>query len=202
MSSSPAPNSPAATLMATNPKLDASNHRPEGLVGELKKPTIETGEEEWRYALCDCFEDMRICRQVCYCPCFTFGKLAWRVQHDGDMEGYESCNQSVIPSPRSLSFFIKVLCILYYLACNSRVHWALLAMQISDIRRKYNIKGTCLKDWTKALCCHDCAMVQAERELKARENGAEKVVNEEPKLESMAMQPVRTLCSSGCCNGA
>lgn len=51
------------------------------------------------------------------------------------------------------------------------MHWVPTAMQSSELRGKYNLKGNCCIDVTKGCCCTCCALVQAEKEAKFQIGG-------------------------------
>jgi hypothetical protein len=49
------------------------------------------------------------------------------------------------------------------------LHWIPESMQRSDIRRKYNLQGSCITDIAAACCCALCDLVQQEKESEIRE---------------------------------
>jgi len=49
------------------------------------------------------------------------------------------------------------------------LHWILEAMQRSEIRKKYNLKGSCLTDIAAACCCVLCDLTQQEKESRHHE---------------------------------
>lgn len=57
------------------------------------------------------------------------------------------------------------------------LHWVLEALQRSQIRAKYNLKGSFITDLAAACCCVLCDLTQQEKETKFREaqilNGGE-----------------------------
>lgn len=42
-------------------------------------------------------------------------------------------------------------------------------MQRMEIREKYNLEGSCLKDLALSFCCHCCSMIQDDKEAEHRE---------------------------------
>lgn len=58
-------------------------------------------------------------------------------------------------------------------------------MQLSDLREKHNLEGSCLKDLAVTCCCFCCSLVQAEKESKER--AGEKTVTQQYGGEQMVM---------------
>ncbi|KAF2178519.1 PLAC8-domain-containing protein [Zopfia rhizophila CBS 207.26] len=120
--------------------------------------------QSWKHSLFECFSPPSLCLVTCCLPCVTFGKTHHRTRKNGNMEGYEPINTS---------------CLLFYLSSCFGVHWALQAMQMQDIRERYNLEGSCVGDIFKACCCGCCALIQAEKESEEHEKGMKGVVNEQ-----------------------
>jgi len=48
-------------------------------------------------------------------------------------------------------------------------HWVLEALQRSEVRRKYNLKGSFITDIAVSCCCVLCDLTQQEKETQVRE---------------------------------
>ena len=55
------------------------------------------GEQAWSISLWDCFNPSELCCKACCVPCVAYGKTQHRMGHNGNLEGYSSCNSSVRP---------------------------------------------------------------------------------------------------------
>lgn len=53
------------------------------------------GAQSWFNSFWSCFNPVDTCLITCCVPCFTFGKTHHRLQHQGNLEGYEAINTSV-----------------------------------------------------------------------------------------------------------
>jgi len=113
-----------------------------------------TDARPWSSAFFGCFSPIDLCC-ITYClPCVTFGKTHHRTRKNGNMEGYEPINTS---------------CLLLLGSACVGCHWIPMALQSSDIRKKYGLQGSCLEDIAKACCCALCSLVQNEKESTLRE---------------------------------
>jgi hypothetical protein len=59
------------------------------------------------------------------------------------------------------------------------------AMQMQDIREKYNLEGNCTTDLLKSCCCLCCSVIQSEKESQGRQG--EKVIDQQYGGEQMVM---------------
>ncbi|KAF2034552.1 PLAC8-domain-containing protein [Setomelanomma holmii] len=119
---------------------------------EPGKLSSKTTGRPWSANFWGCFAPIDLCAITCCFPCVTFGKVAHRMDHNGDMSGYEPLNTS---------------CLLFYLSTCFGLHWVPQSLLLSEIREKHNLEGSCVMDLVKSCCCGCCALVQAEKETKA-----------------------------------
>ena len=84
------------------------------------------------------------------CPCVTFGRTHHRLHKSGSLEGYHFVNASCILS-----------CVSGILPC---LPLAMLTIQRADVRKKYNLEGSCLTDMAINCCCGVCSLVQQDKE--------------------------------------
>ncbi|KAF2683450.1 PLAC8-domain-containing protein [Lentithecium fluviatile CBS 122367] len=127
---------------------------------------------QWSNGFWGCFSPPSLCCLTCCVPCVTFGKTHHRLRKNGDMQGYEPINTS---------------CLLFCASSYFGVNWILNAMQLQDLREKYNLEGSCTEDLVKSYCCLCCSIVQAEKESKEREIENRGVVNQQYASENMVM---------------
>jgi Cys-rich protein (TIGR01571 family) len=109
---------------------------------------------EWSSGFFGCLSPIDACLMTYCCPCVTFGKTHHRMMKNNSMEGYEPVNTS---------------CLMFLGSACFGLHWVLEAMQRSEIRKKYNLQGSCLTDIAVACCCVLCDLTQQDKETALRE---------------------------------
>jgi len=125
-----------------------------GNAGETINSKSAEGAQGWSNQFFGCCSPIDLCL-ITYClPCVTFGKIHHRTRKNGNMEGYEPINTS---------------CLLFLASACFGLHWIPESMQRADIRRKYNLEGSCLTDIAIACCCALCDLTQQEKETTIRE---------------------------------
>jgi len=136
-----------------------NSFRAEGLAQEpatQTSPPVSNGvahrpgdfTEEWQHGLFSCFSPTGLCLKAHFCPCFVFGKTQARLR-DPSMRSYEAVNAD---------------CLLY---CG--LGWAYQFLKRKEMRERYNIGGTDLKDCMVSWCCHCPSLIQMEKEVVARQ---------------------------------
>jgi Cys-rich protein (TIGR01571 family) len=109
---------------------------------------------DWNSGFFGCCSPIDTCLITWCLPCITFGKTHHITRKGGNLEGYEPINTSCL-------LFLGSMCV--------GLHWIPQSMQRADIRRKYQLKGTCITDLAVACCCALCDLVQQEKEATYRE---------------------------------
>ncbi|KAK8927955.1 Protein PLANT CADMIUM RESISTANCE 2 [Metarhizium anisopliae] len=126
--------------------------------GEVVNSKSPESAQSWAAGFFDCFNPIDTCL-ITYClPCVTFGKTHHRVRKNANLDGYEPINTS---SGKQCLLFCGAGCF--------GLHWIPMAMQRMNIRDKYNLKGSCLKDILTSCCCHCCSLIQQDKEAEHRE---------------------------------
>jgi len=103
----------------------------------------------WNSDIFHCFGDSNICCVSCFCPCIQYGR------------NIEAFNQKPCIYPCLIFFFLN------FLVGSS---WIVSHATRGEIRAKYGINGSCLKDCCCHVWCRCCALAQEGREIKARNN--------------------------------
>ncbi|CAK7265918.1 hypothetical protein SEPCBS57363_001832 [Sporothrix epigloea] len=112
------------------------------------------GAQSWSESFFGCLSPIDLCL-VTYClPCVTFGKTHHRLHKDANLAGYEPINAS---------------CLLLFGSACCGLFWLPMAIQRSDIRKKFNLEGDCILDIAASCCCALCVLTQDEKEVKARD---------------------------------
>ncbi|KAL2207925.1 PLAC8 family protein [Sarocladium strictum] len=112
------------------------------------------GAQSWFSSFFSCFSPVDTCLITCCVPCVTFGKTHHRLRKNGNLDGYEPINTS---------------CLLFCGSSCFGVHWIPTAMQRENIREKYNLEGSCVKDLLASFCCPCCTLMQSDKEAAHRE---------------------------------
>lgn len=115
---------------------------------------------EYHSGFFGCCSPIDTCLMTYCLPCVTFGKTHHRLHKDASLTGYSPINTS---------------CLLFYGAAIFGLHWVPQAMQRSEVRERYNLKGSCLTDIGAACCCVLCDLVQQDKEVTFRQ--AEQAAN-------------------------
>ncbi|KAF1355855.1 PLAC8-domain-containing protein [Lizonia empirigonia] len=140
--------------------LDFSLHQP----GQIRHPNMDDGSSHtWKHSLCACNGDMSTCLTGLFCPCILSGRTAYRLSQKSkkadptDMLAHSSTNGH---------------CIAMTLACGVGLGWVFPMLQRTRIRHLYKLEGSCGDDLVKGCCCCCCVSVQNEREVRGREESA------------------------------
>ncbi|KAF1989372.1 PLAC8-domain-containing protein [Aulographum hederae CBS 113979] len=107
---------------------------------------------EWQHGICGCGS---ACFMACCCPCFTYGKVHYRLKNPDDptLQGYSSLNSC---------------CCLFCLVMHSGVgHCVLQLFQRIEVREDLGIQGNAVKDCLVVYCCTCCSMAQNDNETKS-----------------------------------
>ncbi|KAF2666618.1 PLAC8-domain-containing protein [Microthyrium microscopicum] len=125
---------------------------------------------EWHNSGSDCCSPFSTCALAWCCPCFVHGRVQHRVNKDGMLNGYSSCNMN---------------CCAWACLAHFGCQWILQMMSRGEIRRKYNLKGDGCTDCLCACCCTPCDLAQQDKEAEHQEkqrlmgNGAQ-AINVQP----------------------
>ena len=140
--------------------LDFSLHQP----GQIRHPNMDLdASKAWKHSLCSCGPDVATCFTGLFCPCILSGRTAYRLSQKSkkadptDMLAHSSTNGH---------------CIAMTLACGVGLGWVFPMVQRTRIRHLYKIEGSCGDDLVKGCCCCCCVSVVNEREVRSREESA------------------------------
>ncbi|KAF9700633.1 hypothetical protein EKO04_001855 [Ascochyta lentis] len=140
--------------------LDFSLHQP----GQIRHPNMDSGTPQtWKTSLCACNSDVSTCLTGLFCPCILSGRTAYRLSQKSkkadatDMLGHSSTNGH---------------CVAMTLACGVGLGWVFPLLQRTRIRHLYKLQGSCGDDLIRGCCCCCCVAVQNEREVRGREESA------------------------------
>lgn len=140
--------------------LDFSLHQP----GQIRHPNMDLdASRAWKHSLCACTPDVSLCLTGLFCPCVLSGRTAYRLGQKSrkadptDLLGH-SCTNSH--------------CLAMTLACGVGLGWVFPMLQRTRIRHLYKLEGSCGDDLVKGCCCCCCVSVLNEREVKSREESA------------------------------
>ncbi|QSS55159.1 DUF614 domain-containing protein [Histoplasma capsulatum var. duboisii H88] len=152
---------PAYMTPITIPDTHHLSHFP----GQVAHPNQRLQGDTWNHGLCDC-SDIGTCCLGLFCPCILYGRTTYRLNRKSERKdptnllGYETCNAS---------------CTVMALFCGCQ--WLLATIQHSRTRRAYGIPGSIPSDCVRATCCTCCTLIQDEKEIKTREEGARQTVS-------------------------
>lgn len=73
-----------------------------------------------------------------------------------------------LPTAQQLAYH-TCQCLLFCGSSCFGVHWIPTAMQRQNIREKYNLEGSCVKDLVASFCCPCCTLMQSDKEAAHRE---------------------------------
>ncbi|GAQ77903.1 hypothetical protein KFL_000050400 [Klebsormidium nitens] len=116
---------------------------------EQPPQTNRGSEEGWHHGLFDCFSDIPLCLQTCFCPCITVG------------QNIEVIDNGVTPCPLGAAFwylFQQVTGCACIYSCMYR----------SRLRAKYHLPEEPCWDCCVHGCCLPCALCQEYKELRTR----------------------------------
>lgn len=140
--------------------LDFSLHQP----GQIRHPNMDlSSDKTWKHGLCACGPDVGTCLTGLFCPCILSGRTAYRLSQKSrkadptDLLGHSSTNGH---------------CVAMTLACGVGLGWVFPMLQRTRIRHLYKLEGSCGDDLLKGCCCCCCVSVVNEREVRSREEAA------------------------------
>lgn len=140
--------------------LDFTTHQP----GQIRHPNMDLDSSKtWKHGLCACTPDPSLCLTGLFCPCILSGRTAYRLSQKSrkadptDLLGHSSTNSH---------------CLAMTLACGVGLGWVFPMLQRTRIRHLYKIEGSCGDDLVKGCCCCCCVSVVNEREVRSREESA------------------------------
>merc|ERR1712088_1214945 len=102
------------------------------------EPGTQAAEAEFTHGLFDCFGDCIVCIKTLWCPCLVSCDIA---------EGVDE-NKLLY----CIGFLLLPTCI--------------AAIQRQQVRNKYAIEGTIVKDCLLSWCCLACVLCQSARQVK------------------------------------
>ncbi|KAJ9150341.1 hypothetical protein NKR23_g3814 [Pleurostoma richardsiae] len=106
----------------------------------------------WSNSLMDC-SPCDACLLGTFLPCVLLGKTSERMR-DPSMQTYETVNTDCL-----------LMCgITYFTGCG----WIYAMLKRTEIRERYGIQGSGTSDCCSAYWCSCCALIQQEKEVKAR----------------------------------
>ncbi|KAI9794478.1 MAG: hypothetical protein M1833_000391 [Piccolia ochrophora] len=112
--------------------------------------------QEWRNGFWDCCSPSGTCCMGYWCPCILFGKTQHRLK-DPTLQSYDTFNGN---------------CIGWWALTCVGLQWAFQMMKRGELREQYNLDGSGFKDCCGAYCCPCCGLVQEEKEVLFRTQGA------------------------------
>lgn len=140
-----------------------SEHKP----GQIAHPNMDlttTGSKhQWKHSLCECSGDIGTCMTGVFCPCVLYGKTGHRLglksekKDPTEMLGWSWANTQC--SIMAMATFCG-LCGIFPLIHRTR------------LRHQYHLEGSLPSDIVKACCCCCCSTIQNEREIRDREERA------------------------------
>ncbi|KAH6908821.1 PLAC8 family-domain-containing protein [Coprinopsis sp. MPI-PUGE-AT-0042] len=129
--------------------------------GNRNVNNVPVGPEgrEWSNGLFSCCDTPgTFCTSYC-CPCITYGRVRSRYKHLND-HGTVDPEMGGTFGPDCLTY-----CLTAFLGAACLFHmW-----NRGEIRQRYNVKGSCFKDFLTACCCAPCGLTQESRELELEE---------------------------------
>ncbi|KAH6868990.1 PLAC8 family-domain-containing protein [Thelonectria olida] len=136
-------------------------------------PIPPTRNHEWTNSLCSC-GPCDICLLGTFLPCVLLGKTADRIR-DPTMRNARTCNSGC-------AIFCGIQC---FTCCG----WIYSMMKRGEVRERFGIKGSAMNDCCVSYWCGCCALIQQEREVKARLARNSIARAYDSKQERMAMGP-------------
>ncbi|KAI9804180.1 MAG: hypothetical protein M1825_001582 [Sarcosagium campestre] len=112
--------------------------------------------QNWQYGFCDFLSPFNTCCLGYWCPCILFGKTQQRIK-DPALQNYEVVNGNCMGWAA-----------LGYCGC----FWILQMIKRGEMREQYNIDGSGAGDCFGAYCCPLCGLMQEEKEVIHRTQGA------------------------------
>ncbi|RYO74287.1 hypothetical protein DL766_007016 [Monosporascus sp. MC13-8B] len=145
--------------------------------GDVVNSRSPADAQPWYASFFGCFNPVDLCLMTWCLPCVTFGKTHHRLRENGNLDGYEPINTS---------------CLLFCGSGCFGLHWIPMSMQRADVRKKYNLEGSCLLDIAASCCCGCCSLVQQDKEAAHREplvNGSADTQQEYQTSNGMEYKP-------------
>ncbi|KAI9795709.1 MAG: hypothetical protein M1833_006878 [Piccolia ochrophora] len=145
---------PASFSGPNGPALES--HQP----GQIAHPNMRLGvAREWTHSLCDVGDPAACCVGL-FLPCVLYGRTQYRLERKAqkkdatDLLGYSACNGA---------------CGLMCAVGSCGLAGLLTLLQRTRVRKSYDLPGAFGGDCLRAVCCTHCSLIQAEREVRARE---------------------------------
>ncbi|KAH7007809.1 PLAC8 family-domain-containing protein [Macrophomina phaseolina] len=140
-----------------------AEHRP----GQIAHPNMDLNssgsKHEWKHSLCECSGDVGTCMTGVFCPCVLYGKTSYRLglksekKDPTEMLGWSWANGKCGLMAMTT---LCGLCGLFPLIHRTR------------LRHQYQLQGSLPSDIVKSCCCCCCSTIQNEREIRDREERA------------------------------
>ncbi|KAI0249130.1 PLAC8 family-domain-containing protein [Lactifluus subvellereus] len=117
------------------------------------------GKRDFNFGLCDCFSTCGLCCWAVWCPCIVYGKNRQRLQNLQSrgmplQGGGSTCSGD---------------CCIYCFVSIPGFAWLLQMFTRTDIRKRYEIRGSIVGDCCVSCCCVSCGLTQERREIEAEE---------------------------------
>ena len=110
-----------------------------------------------------------------FCPCVLFGRVHHRLHKNASLEGFNWLNTTCL-----FSCFSGIVPLLPL---------TILSIQRSDVRRKYDLQGSCVSDILMSCCCGCCSIIQQDNEVAFREGEVAGNVKEQYKTGDQMTYP-------------
>ncbi|KAH9969284.1 PLAC8 family-domain-containing protein [Lactifluus volemus] len=117
------------------------------------------GKRNWSYGLFDCFGECGLCCWAAFCGCVVYGKNRQRLHHL-QREG------AALPGGGER---YADHCMIYGLLAPCHHGWVLQVNQRTELRERYNIRGSIYEDLFSSWCCRSCSLTQERREIELEE---------------------------------
>ncbi|QSZ35822.1 hypothetical protein DSL72_006944 [Monilinia vaccinii-corymbosi] len=148
------------------------------------------GQSDWMVPFChNPANDRGTVYAGMFAPCVLYGKTHWRLKSVSlGRDPHE------VPSSNNCNSMCWVHCALTVTCCLSV---GLTVVQRARIRAQYRINGTMGNDVVKSLFCGPCAMMQHDREVRAREGDTrlakhpEQYIPQMSQTQPQSLQPMR-----------
>ncbi|TFL02845.1 PLAC8 family-domain-containing protein [Pterulicium gracile] len=115
---------------------------------------------DWSSGICSCADGGACCVSF-FCPCITYGKVKHR---------YEHLHEKGYPDPEHGGGCCSGACWGHCLLTSCfGMGWVLQIFNRTDIRKRYNIKGSGCGDCCMSFWCNPCALSQQSHELELEE---------------------------------
>lgn len=102
----------------------------------------------WQHGLCECFEDVDACLDVCFCPCFQMGRQ------------FDAADASRADSVNWFVCVVALFSTVFAVVANAYVR--------NRVRVRFGLDEHICETMCKSVLCPWCSAVQTHRELNAR----------------------------------